>query len=189
MSYEDDEEVEDLIQEMEAINPLLAITPQDAAKLTPTQQKFLINFINSGTIREARKRTGLTSGTWKKWQNDEHFMGLFNQVSNPLTFTIGYTTVLLKNAAIEHAKLLSHPSVKIRQWAIELAYSMHKDGNEKAGKQGPITSQNDLKKLMTNENREGPFIESPARTDTGLPNSQEFTEGVFKPVLQNSEPK
>ena len=124
MSRRDEEDQEEILAQVEAIAPMIALDPVKVDALTERQQEFLLAYLRVGHLMTARKQIGVDFNTWKRWLEDEHFNEMFEIVKSPLKLVRGALAAVQIKAVMRHWQLLDHPNAKIQKWAIELAYSM-----------------------------------------------------------------
>ena len=117
-------EEDEILEGVQSLSPLSALAPEDAAKLSARKQRFLLAVIGSGSLPKAKKAEHITKAMWDRWQTDEDFVRVLGVVQNPVAMAYNVYQVIIMAAAVEHLKLLGHPSVRVRQWAIERAQVM-----------------------------------------------------------------
>src|SRR3990167_2217045 len=101
MSKEDLEE-EEILNDLEALSPLAALDPYEVDELPPKQQQFLIAFIHSGNLSQARKVASVGSNTWALWKKDERLQRMLDIIRNPVVFANKLGQLIIFTAAKEH---------------------------------------------------------------------------------------
>ena len=169
---------DEVLDDLELLSPLTALDPDEVERLSPAQRKFLLEYVTSGSIALARTSAGIKSKTVTKWMADPQFKRLFDVVKSPLTFALALAQAIILRATVEHYKLLQHPRISIRQWAIDKAYNMPiAKGGEKE-RDVRLTSS-EIKQIIENQMKE---IEAPI-----LPKAPfEFVDAEVRTVEEGS---
>ena len=128
----------------EAVNPLAIIGDDIVEALTPTQQKFLLARMVMATDAAAVRHIGSDQGTVIKWKReDENFLRAYKIIrADPINFALAVNRQIVQRAALEHMQLLQHPNIRVRQWAIDLAYRNQNIGGGKPVESGGETTNN-----------------------------------------------
>ena len=101
--------------------------------LSDDQQRFLLARMVCASDRAACKATLLSMGTVGGWKGHNlNFKAAYEVITkDPVAFALHVSRYLIAKAALEHMALMMHPSVRVRQWAIELAYRNNQIGTSK----------------------------------------------------------
>ena len=111
----------------------------------------MLSFISNGSVTQARKAASVSKGTWDKWMADESFTHVYDIIRNPVSFTYALYQLVALKAAQEHLKLLSHPSVKVRTWAIERSQKVMEMMTRGDTRDPKITiNMSEVRHIMTN---------------------------------------
>ena len=128
----------------EAVSPLAVLDDDLVDQLTENQQKFLLARMAMSTDVAAAKYIGIQRENVVRWkQESESFVRAYKVIrSDPVKFALLVNRQIVQRAAIEHMQLLRHPNIRVRQWAIDLAYRNQGMGKEKVdtGEGGDMTN-------------------------------------------------
>lgn len=117
----------------DASNPLVVIGEEILDKLDDEQTKFLLARMVTTHDKAASRATMVSMqsvGAWKA--KNIPFKQAYDLITkDPIAFALHVNRFIVAKAAIEHMSLLMHPNVRVRQWAIELAYRNNQVGTSK----------------------------------------------------------
>src|SRR3990167_5822098 len=144
-----DTEEEELLETIEALSPLTALDPDQVDKLTIRQQAFLIEFIHTGSIVTAKRKSRVKQKDWAEWATDDQFQHIFGIVKSPLQFALNLRQAIQWRAGLKLFDLLQHERVSVVQWAVERAFSMGPISGPDSPEKSSLSalSQADAKKL------------------------------------------
>lgn len=152
-----DKTEDDLLDEVAELSPLSALDPEEVDKLTPLQRRFLVTFINNGSISMSRKLCGISTGAWDKWKKDEKFQEIFQIVKNPPAFAGAVRNALIWASMLRLFQMVNSDKERTAQWAIEMITGrfMPKEAVEPSEKQQQgLLSQRDVKLLAESLNEQ-----------------------------------
>lgn len=108
----------------EATNPLIILGDELIEELSEKQQLFLAARMVLPTDTAAARHVDVQPNTVWKWKSEsEPFMKAYEVIRfDPVNFALALSRQIAAKAALEHMSLLRHPNIRVRQWAIDLAY-------------------------------------------------------------------
>lgn len=150
----------------EALNPLIIVGEDTLEELSEKQQLFLLARMVMSTDKAAAKHADVHYDTVFEWKKRPAFQRAYEVIRNdPVNFALTVSRQIVAKAALEHMALLGHPNIRVRQWAIDLAY--RNAGVQNDGKSGKV----DVTVLTTFEQLRQLAKEIPVEADA--PNDQQ----------------
>lgn len=117
----------------DASNPLVVIGEEILEKLEDDQIRFLLARMATSHDKAASRATMIPMATIGGWKGKNiPFRQAYDLITkDPVAFALHVNRFIVAKAAVEHMSLLLHPNVRVRQWAIELAYRNNQVGTAK----------------------------------------------------------
>ena len=117
----------------DASNPLVVIGEEILDQLDDDQVKFLLARMATTHDKAACRVTMISPATVGGWKGKNvPFKKAYELITkDPVAFALHVNRFIVAKAAVEHMSLLLHPNVRVRQWAIELAYRNNQVGTSK----------------------------------------------------------